>query len=326
MNFSFPFLLSKFLLVLLKRGAAVSLVFGVSACSTVKIEQLVDQTNQQAGQFTQGNLALINSAEQRTQSQQRAEELLRQPLSQNDAVQLALLNNPAWQAMLAQHAEQAAQTAQSGRIANPVFTFERIRFADELELGRLLSFGLLDLLTLPQRYNLAQQRISEQQLRLSVDVVERVTQVRQAWINAVTAQQSLQYAEQVKSAAQASAELARRMQAAGNFSPLQSAQQQAFYVDALLQSTLAQHTYTAQREQLIRALGLNAEQASALQLPDTLPELPQQVRALEELAQMAGQNRLDIQMARLALKSQAQSQGIELLNSWLDVELGGPLW
>ena len=32
-----------------------------------------------------------------------------------------------------------------GRIANPIFSFERMVAGDELELGPCLSFGLLDL-------------------------------------------------------------------------------------------------------------------------------------------------------------------------------------
>ena len=47
-------------------------------------------------------------------------------------------------------------------------------------------------------------------------------------MRAVAAQQSLRYVEQVKAAADASAELARRMQAVGNFSKLQRAREQAF--------------------------------------------------------------------------------------------------
>ena len=40
---------------------------------------------------------------------------------------------------------------------------------DELELGRLLSFGLLDLLTLPQRQGVARRSIARAQLQLTAD-------------------------------------------------------------------------------------------------------------------------------------------------------------
>ncbi|MEJ2795953.1 TolC family protein, partial [Iodobacter sp. LRB] len=168
----------------------------------------------------------------------------------------------------------AASAAQSGRITNPLFTFERVTLGSELELGRLLSFGLLDLLTLPQRYDIAQRRIGQAQLQLSLDTIEQVTQIRQVWVKAVAAQQSLAYAKQVFDTAEASAELARRLLAVGNYSRLAHAKQQIFYAESATQWAAAQHSALASREELVRVLGLNDAQAAQLQLPNKLPDLP----------------------------------------------------
>lgn len=81
----------------------------------------------------------------------------------------------------------ASTAAQSGRIANPILSLERVRLGSETEIGRILSFGLLDLLTLPTRKGIAERRIKQTQLRLSSDVVDQVTQVRQSWVRAVAA-------------------------------------------------------------------------------------------------------------------------------------------
>ena len=294
----------------------------MAGCANLDFEHSIANTNQQAASFTQGNLALARNAEQRSEMAALANQLLRQPLGQSDAVRLALLNSPALQAILAQNWADAARAAQSGRIANPLFSFERVKSADELELGRLLSLGLLDLLMLPQRQNMAQQKVVEQQLRLTSSVVENITQVRQAWVRAVAAQQSLVYAKQVNDAAQASSELARRLQAVGNFSKLHRARQQLFYANASSQLANAQHENTAAREVLIRALGLDENQAEQLSLPDRLPDLPTQPRAPEEVGKAASQGRLDIQIAQAALQAQAKAQGLNNLASWIDIELG----
>ena len=90
-------------------------------------------------------------------------------------------------------------------------------------------------------------------------MIQAAADARQAWVRAVAAQQSAGYAEQVKGAADASAELARRMQAAGNFSRLQSAREQAFYADAVAELARAQQAARAAREALVRTLGLDAE-------------------------------------------------------------------
>ena len=183
----------------------------LAGCATVDIDQAVGRTNDTAAEFTQGRLELSRTAEQQARREQLSAQLLAQPLGRDEAVQLALANSPAFQALVAEGWSGMATATQGGRIANPVFSFERVRAGSELEIGRLLSFGLLDLLTLPQRVSLARNQSAQAQLQLTRDVVGQVGQVRQAWVRAVAAQQQLAYAQQVDRSARASAELARRM-------------------------------------------------------------------------------------------------------------------
>lgn len=300
---------------------AVSLAI-LTGCASVNFDQSVAATNQIAGDFTQGKLSLAQTKDQRDVLDQAAADILQKPLSQTDAVRLAMVNSPAVQAMLAQNWADAASAAQSGRIANPVFAFERIQFADELEIGRLLTFGLLDLLTLPQRYGIAQRRIAQSQLRLTSSAIEQVTQVRSAWVKAVAAQQTLVYAKQVNDAAQASAELARRMQAVGNFTKLQRARQQAFYADAATGWAAAQHASTSTREELVRLLGLTDAQAAQLVLPDRLPDMPKEARTPVEVSKAASSGRLDMKLAQAEYEGAAKAQGLNVLTSFTDIELG----
>ena len=213
--------------------AAATLV--LAGCASVNMDQAVRDTNDTASTFTQGKLELSRTEQQAQARARLSSELLAKPLGMNEAVQLALANSPAVQTLLAQSWADMARANQTGRIANPVFTFERIRFGDELELGRLLSFGLLDLLTLPRRLEISKGQMAQARVQLSANVVEQVTQVRQTWVRAVAAQQSLVYANQVNRSAQASSELARRMQQVGNFTKLQRARQQSFYADSAAQ-------------------------------------------------------------------------------------------
>jgi outer membrane protein TolC len=141
-------------------------------------------------------------------------------------------------------------------------------------------------------------------------------------VRAVATRQALEYAGQVNQAAQAGAELARRMQQVGNFTKLQRARQQVFYADAAAQLASAQHAALAAREELVRQLGLTDAQAARLQLPQRLPELPAQPRSADQLTAAALQQRLDVQLARLQLDAAGQAQGLKLLNSLVDVELG----
>ena len=301
-------------------SAATLLV--LSGCAGVSLEQSLSRTNEEAASFTGGKLALAQTAEERESRQKAASGLLAAPLGQNEAVQLALANSPALQALLAQHGADTARSAQAGRLPNPVFGFERLRTGDELELSRVLSFGLLDLLTLPLRQGLAERQVEQARLRLTADVVERVTEVRQAWVRAVSARQTLQFAQQVYESAEAGAELARRMQSVGNINKLDRARQQAFYADAATQLAAARHAATASREELVRLLGLNEAQTRDLKLPERLSDLPKQPLQPVEVGQAASRGRLDVRLAQAELEAAARARGLTNVTSVTDIELG----
>jgi outer membrane protein TolC len=291
-------------------------------CASVNFEQSLAKTNQDAATFTSGQLSLVQTKDQREQLDRIAGEILQKPISQSDAVRLALVNSPALQAMLAQNWSDAARAAQIGRLANPVFSLVSLSSGSELELERLLAIGLLDLLTLPQRYGIAQRQIEQTQLLLTSNVIDQVTQVRQAWVKAVAAQQCLNYAKQVNDAAQAGAELARRLQAVGNFNKLQRALQQAFYADAATQWAVAQLSATSTREELIRLLGLTDIQAQKFMLPDRLPDMPNEPLPPDEVNKTVNAGRIDIRLAQTEYEAAAKAQGLVVLTSITDIELG----
>ena len=307
----------------LRLTTVAAVVVFLAGCASVSIDDALQETNARAQPFTQGKLELGRTQEQRDRRSALTQELLSRPLSQNDAVQVALANSPAVQALVARSWADLAAANQTSRMPNPIFTFERMTLNSELELGRLLSFGLLDLILLPQRLTISRSQANQAKVQLTGTVVDQVTQVKQAWVRAVAAQQMRQYAEQVHRSAQASAELARRMQLVGNFSKLQRARQQVFYADATTQLAAAQHAATAAREELVRALGLDDAQAAGLALPERLPDLPKAPREAKEVAATATEQRLDVQVARAQLDVAGQSQGINLLSTFTDVELSG---
>lgn len=234
-------------------------------------------------------------------------------------MRIALAYSPALQAMLYESAAASAAATQSARLPNPVFAFERaVRGAGderELEIGRVLSFSVLDILLLPARLRMSAHQQEATRLALAGQVVQAANEARTAWVNAVAAQQSVAYFEQVKRAADASAELARRMQAVGNFSKLQRAREQAFAAESVAQLARARHAAHSSREALVRALGLNAEQAARLTLPDRLPDLPTAPRDETLLAKAALEQRLDVRLARANLEFHARGLGLTRVTS-----------
>jgi outer membrane protein TolC len=293
----------------------------LSGCSSFNLNQGLDRVNREVNGFTQSDLNLAKTKEEREKRLAATNNLLVKPVGQKEAVQLLLANSPAFQALLAQNWAEAASAAQSGRISNPTFAFESVVTGTETELNRFFTFGLLDLITLPQRSSIANHRVEQVQIRMTAEVVDQVTRVRQSWVRAVGAEQSYKYADQVLASAEASAELARRMESVGNFNKLTRARHQAFYADAATQQATAKQVALLRKEELIRLLGLDEAQAKQLVLPERLASLPKQPMTPEDVAKQMSQERLDIQQAKAVLNAAAKAQGLNKVTSFTDIEL-----
>lgn len=296
----------------------------LTGCVSYDIKDSIALTNQEAAVFTGGHLELARTKRDRAKRLETANQLLTEPLTRDAAVQLALLNSPSLQAIIARSWASGANAAQSGRIPNPVLSLERLVSADgdTTDVEKFVAFGLLDVLLVPWKQGAAKRRVEKAKNKLTADVVSEITDVRNAWTKAVAAQQLEDFARQVHVSADASAEMGRRLESVGNFSRLQRARQQVFYADATMALATAQHDAIAAREQLIRALGLSGSQVSALTLPEMLPEIPALPIQPAEAAAMTNERRLDVRMAKAALDAAMKAQGIEAVTSFTDVELG----
>ena len=235
--------------------------------------------------------------------------LLATPLSADKAVEIALLNNRSLQVGYAELGIAEADLVQAGRLSNPVFSFGRVRSHEGVEIERQLMLPVIGLLTMPFARPLEQRRFELAQMRTAGEVLRIADETRRAWYSAVAAEQSAIYMEQVKDAAEASADLARRMTQAGNWSRLQQAREQSFYADAVAQLARARHARTAEREKLTRLMGLWGA-STGFTLPDRLPDLPATARAMTDAEGQAMNNRLDILMARKELAGLQSSLGL----------------
>jgi outer membrane protein TolC len=122
-------------------------------------------------------------------------------------------------------------------------------------------------------------------------------------------------------AAEASAELARRMAQVGNWSRLKQAREQAFYADAALAVARAEQANLQARERLVRLMGLG--DGDRVKLPDRLPDLPAALPTLPDVEQQAMSSRIDLQMTRLQAEALAKNLGLTRSTRFINVlELG----
>ncbi len=253
---------------------------------------------------------------------QRVQQLLRQPLGVDEAVQIALFNNRVLQAQFQELGITEAEVVQASRLPNPGFSFGRSVQGDEREIERGLHLNLARLLALPMIQRLEARRLQQTQGDVTQAMLSLAAQSRKAYFEAVAAQETVRYMQQVKQAADASAELARRMAQVGNFNKLQHAREQRFYAEATMKLAQAQQAQHASRERLTRLLGLWGEQL-AFTLPQRLPDLPSAPLDLPHVEQVAMAQRLDVMGAKLAAEHTASNLGLTRTTRFINVlELG----
>ena len=280
---------------------------------------VIEQT---AEQQLDKQLSWSKTSEERAVVAERVAELLAQPLSADDAVQVALLNNPGLQASFEQLGISEAERVQAGRIANPGFSVGRLEKGSEVEYERGLHVNLARLIAMPMTSGMEAKRFEQVQRQTSLAVFELASQTRKAWYRAVAAEESLGFMQQVMDSAEIGAELARRLAAVGNYSKLQHAQEQSFYAEAGLGLIRAEQVRLQSREQLTRLLGLWGEQI-AYRLPERLPTLPEAAEQLPHVERQAMGQRLDIQAMRLDAERLARNLGLSKSTRFINVlELG----
>ena len=252
----------------------------------------------------------------------RVAELLAKPLTVDEAVQVALLNNRGLQADFQELGITEAEVVQAGRLPNPGFSFGRSSRGDEREIERGLHFNLARLVAMPLIGRMEARRFEQVKGRVAMNVLSLAADTRKAYFTALAAEETVRYMRQVKQAADASAELARRMEQVGNFNKLQRAREQSFYASAALQLARAEQVQRSTRERLVRLLGLWGAQTQ-FALPERLPDLPPSALDLPDVEQVALAQRLDVQGAKLAAEQTASNLGLTRTTRFVNVlELG----
>jgi outer membrane protein TolC len=252
----------------------------------------------------------------------RVAQLLAKPLTADDAVQVALLNNRGLQATFQELGITEADVVQAARLPNPGLSIGRLTRGSEIEVDLGIHFNLARLLAMPLVAPIEARRFEQVQGLVAMSVLKLGADTRKAYVLTLAAEESVRYMRQVQQAAVTGAELARRMEQVGNFNKLQRAREQGFAADAAINLARAEQAQRAARERLIRLLGLWGAQTQ-FTLPERLPDLPRAALELPDVERAALAERLDVQAARLATERMASNLGLTRTTRFINVlELG----
>ena len=253
--------------------------------------------------------AKLSSPEDMRRARERVQGLLSEPLTEDTAVQIALLNNRGLQAAYNDLGISEAEYVQTSLPPNPAITVGRsFGTGGFVELGFQLVGNLLAFATLPRRTEIAKREFEEARYRAIATTLSLTVDVRRAYVRAIAAQQRLALLDQARQTADASARMMKQLGETGAANKLDQARVSAFYADLSAQVAQARLSVAGTRETLNRILGLWGSDLG-YKLPARLPALPAAADALADVEVEAMRRRVDLIILRYEIVTLAKSVG-----------------
>lgn len=262
--------------------------------------------------------------------------LLSDSLSADEAVQVALLNNPHLQATYEDLGVAQASLVQAGLLRNPVFGARALWSVSEAgapNLGFSAALHFLDVFLLPLRKAVARSEYEAVRLRVAEAVLDQAVRTRRAYTQAQADHLRLEMQGRMVQNADAAYQAARLLREAGNVPAIDLLAEQARYEAVRLDRIGVELAALESREVLVREMGLWGANAR-FRLADRIPPVPDAeplagtLEALDvgEIERRAVEASLVLAAARHEAEAAARRLGIERVESVLpDLGIGGEL-
>lgn len=306
-------------------GLFIGVAVIVAGCAQVPKEAGFNDVKDLVEQRVEYRIHWNQETEADREVESAIDELLKNVLTPEAAVQIALLNNPNLQAIYEDLGVTQADVVEAGLLENPVL-FGQARFPNRSEESTNYEFGItqnfLNILMQPARKKLSAIRFEQVKLHVADEVIRMVADVRRTYYSALGARQVRDLRNEITSAARSSFELAQRLHSAGNISDLELARENAHFEQSRLDLANSETALLDANEQLTRIMGFWGSQTS-WRLPAQLPDIPTDEIPMEHLESMAIENRLDLAAEKKAVEALAQALGITIDWRWIgQIEVG----
>lgn len=290
----------------MSRAIALGLLLLATACAEFSPDGGMSTVTTAVRAQIGGETVKITSPADAARARARVDALLGDPLTPDNAVQIALLNNRTLQAAYNDLGLSEIAGVEASLPPNPRLSLSRLAGSGIVEWEFRLLGNILALATLPARKEIARQRFAQAQQAAIEETYRLALQTRRAWVNAVTARQVVGYLEQSRLAADATSELMRKLGETGGATKIEQARAAAAYAELSAQLAQARLRARQDREALTRLLGL-WDGAQDIRLPAQLPALPRAVQPIVNVEAEAINGRVDVAIARQELAILARS-------------------
>jgi cobalt-zinc-cadmium efflux system outer membrane protein len=301
----------------------IPIVLLVTGCSTV--------SNDEAFKPVQTNVADLSGHHvewnQGTTDDQKVEEqvkhLLSAPLNANEAVQIALLNNPDLQATFEDIGISQADLVQAGLLKNPAFAGSW-RFPNmppglgDIEYS--IADDFLSFAMMPMKRKIAAINLEAAEDRVTHEVIHLIGEVKEQFYTYQAELQLEQRLNLIIQADQAAADLAQSQHDVGNINDASLTSAQAQVAAPRLALAEAQKQKIMTREKLNRLMGLWGEEIEWTIQP-SLPELPDHEPSLANLEELAINQRYDLRAQRKEVDSIGQALALKTDTRYLPVQI-----
>jgi len=297
-------------------------ILSLTGCATFSKDGGFSDVQSSTQQYIKQKPVWANTDALKTESAEEVSKILKKPLSQEDAVQIALLNNAQLQADFYDLQLAESNLVQAGRLPNPSFSMLYARTNGDYTIEQTLTMNIFALFTMGKATAIERKNFLAIQNRMALKVLDVARQTRNAYIHALAAKQSVDYLKQANESARSTYLLAKRMREAGNWNALDEGREQSFYIETALELNRVQNQCLQAEEQLTRLLGLN--HPSAITLPDRLTTLPNSDSDLKHVNADDFSKRLDLQQMRTNTEALAQELGLTKTTRFINLLEIGP--
>lgn len=234
-------------------------------------------------------------------------ELLRRPMSCEDALQVGLLQNPTLQAQYEELGIAQADLVQAGLLKNPVFDAELHFKGSGIGMGTNLNVfqDFIDILQLPSRRRIAAENFESAKYVLADSIVNYAAELKTACVSLQAAEALRDAHRAADHAADAALEYATGLHRAGSMSDREFSREASQAARVRIDAMRAESALTLAREALALLMGISSPNLEWSVVPGP-PKIPEAELSLKELEPVAPVHRFDLLASRHAIEASAQ--------------------